>query len=138
VKKYPQLLLLALGTAFYLIGFTAYGFVTTYPFFLIAMLFITVGEMIAIPVGQSLAARFAPEEMRGRYMAFYGLSWAIPSMVGSIAAGLIMDNYDPNWVWYASGILSALAIIGFLALHIRTRDRLVVEDLESEEAVFIP
>lgn len=135
VKKYPQLLLLAVGTAFYMFGFTAYGFVSTYPWFLIAMLLITIGEMIAIPVGQSLAARFAPEEMRGRYMAFYGLSWAIPSMVGSIAAGLILDNYDPNWVWYACGILSALAIIGFVALHMKTRDRLVIEDFESDEAV---
>jgi predicted MFS family arabinose efflux permease len=136
-KKYPELLLLALGTTFYLIGFTAYGFVSTYPLFLAAMLFITFGEMIAIPVGQSLAARFAPEDMRGRYMAFYGLSWAIPSMVGSIAAGLIMDNYNPDWVWYACGILSALAILGFIALHIKTRDRLQPETVENEGTLLI-
>jgi MFS family permease len=138
VKKYPELLLLALGTAFYLIGFTAYGFVSTYPLFLIAMLFITFGEMIALPVGQSLAARFAPEAMRGRYMAFYGLSWAIPSMVGSVAAGLIMDNYNPRWVWYACGILSAIAILVFLGLHVKSRDRLQVERLESEESILFP
>ena len=135
IKKYPQLLLLAVGTAFYLIGFTAYGFVSTYPWFLAAMLLITFGEMIALPVGQSLASRFAPEDMRGRYMAFYGLSWAIPSMVGSIAAGLIMDNYNPNWVWYACGILSTIAIIGFLVLHSKTRDRLAVDDLKREESI---
>jgi MFS family permease len=138
VKKYPELLLLALGTAFYLVGFTAYGFVSTYPLFLIAMLFITFGEMIALPVGQSLAARFAPEAMRGRYMAFYGLSWAIPSMVGSIAAGLIMDNYNPRWVWYACGILSATAILVFLGLHFKSRDRLQVERMESEESILFP
>ena len=133
VKQIPSMLLMAIGTAFYLVGFTAYGFVSTYPLFLAAMLIITFGEMIIIPVGQSLAARFAPEAMRGRYMAFYGLSWAIPSMIGSLAAGLIMDNYNPRWVWYACGILSTLAILGFLFLYIKTRDRFVEKtDIEKE------
>jgi MFS family permease len=133
VKKVPDLLLMAIGTAFYLVGFTAYGFVSTYPLFLIAMLLITFGEMIIIPVGQSLAARFAPVAMRGRYMAFYGLSWAIPSMIGSLAAGLIMDNYNPRWVWYACGILSALAILGFLFLYTKTRDRFVETGVVKED-----
>jgi MFS family permease len=135
VKKFPELVLLAVGTGFYLVGFTAYGFVSTYPLFLTAMLIITFGEMIIIPVGQSLAARFAPEAMRGRYMAFYGLSWAIPSMVGSLAAGLIMDNYDPHWVWYACGILSALAIIGFLFLYSKTRSRFVDITITEKETL---
>jgi MFS family permease len=135
VKKVPELLLMAIGTAFYLVGFTAYGFVSTYPLFLAAMLIITFGEMIIIPVGQSLAARFAPEAMRGRYMAFYGLSWAIPSMVGSLAAGLIMDNYNPHWVWYACGILSALAIIWFLFLYAKTRERFVDTSITEKESL---
>jgi MFS family permease len=135
LKKIPELLLMAVGTGFYLVGYTAYGFVSTYPLFLAAMLFITFGEMIIIPVGQALAARFAPEAMRGRYMAFYGLSWAIPSMVGSLAAGLIMDNYNPRWVWYACGILSVMAILGFLFLHTKTRDRFVKTGMTEEETV---
>jgi MFS family permease len=135
VRKVPELLLMAIGTGFYLVGFTAYGFISTYPLFLIAMLIITFGEMIIIPVGQSLAARFAPEAMRGRYMAFYGLSWAIPSMVGSLAAGLIMDNYDPHWVWYACGILSVIAILGFLTLYTKTRERFVDRSLAEKESL---
>jgi MFS family permease len=41
----------------------------------VAILIITVGEMIVMPVGQALVAHFAPEDKRGRYMAFYSLSW---------------------------------------------------------------
>jgi MFS family permease len=138
LKKIPELLLMAIGTTLYLVGFTAYGFVSTYPLFLAAMLFITFGEMIIIPVGQALAARFAPEAMRGRYMAFYGLSWAIPSMVGSLAAGLIMDNYNPRWVWYACGILSTLAIIGFLTLYAKTHDQFAYEKVDEKESTISP
>lgn len=134
VRPYPQMLVMALGTGLYLVGFTAYGFVSSYLLFAIAMLVITFGEMLIIPVGQALAARFAPGTMRGRYMAVFALSWAIPNTVGPYAAGLIMDYYDPRWVWYASGILSALAVLGYLLLHRRTRARFEETGL-AEEAI---
>jgi MFS family permease len=38
--------------------------------------------MIIMPVSQALAANFAPEAMRGRYMAVFSLAWAIPATVG--------------------------------------------------------
>jgi MFS family permease len=123
VKHYPPMLMMALGTVFYMVGFTMYGFVSTYALFIAAILLITVGEMIVMPVGQALAARFAPEAMRGRYMAFFGFSWALPGMVSAWAAGVIMDNYNPNWVWYLCGIISAVAVLGFYGLHLSTRTR---------------
>ena len=109
-----------------------YGFVSTYTLFVTAILLITIGEMIVMPVGQALVARFAPEDMRGRYMAFFALSWTIPAAVGPWAAGLIMDNHDPNWVWYAAGIISAVAIAGFCALHLITRPRLAEREAQRE------
>jgi MFS family permease len=127
-SRYPAMLVMAIGTLFYLVGLTMYGFVATFGLFVVAMIIITFGEMIVVPVGQALAANFAPPEMRGRYMALFGLSWTVPSAVGTWTAGLIMDNYDPNWVWYLSGIISAVAAAGFLALYFATRTRLASPD----------
>ncbi len=123
VKKYPPMLMMALGSAFYLVGFSMYGFVSAYALFIVAMVLITGGEMIVMPVSQALAANFAPEDMRGRYMAVFSLAWMIPSTVGAAAAGLIMDNFNPNWVWYTAGIICTLAVMGFLFLHQATRER---------------
>ncbi|NIS81128.1 MAG: MFS transporter [Anaerolineales bacterium] len=123
IRGRPPMLMMMLGTAFYLVGFTMYGFVSTFFLFVIAILLITIGEMIVVPVGQALVARFAPEAMRGRYMAVYSLAWTIPAAVGPWAAGMILDNYNPNWVWYASGIICAIAITGFYFLHLKTRER---------------
>ena len=119
IKRFPPLLMMAVATGFYLIGFTMFGLVSAYALFILAVLIITIGEMIGMPTSQSLMAAFAPEEMRGRYMAIGGLSWAVPSMIGPWAAGLIMDNYNPNWVWYAGGILCAVAMTAFYGLHLR-------------------
>ena len=125
-KNYPPLLMMALGGAFYVVGFSMFGFVAAYFLFVTAVVLITFGEMIVVPIGQSLAASFAPADMRGRYMAFFGLSWALPSTIGPWAAGLIMDNYDPRWVWYLGGIIATLSVLAFLWLYAATRQRFAV------------
>jgi MFS family permease len=119
IKDYPPMKMMALGAFFYMIGFTMFGFINALWLYAAAILIITLGEMIVVPTGQGLVAHFAPEEMRGRYMATYGLAWTIPQMLGPVGAGLIMDNYDPNWVWYIGGVLVLVSILGFLSLHRR-------------------
>ena len=111
------MLVMALGALIYAIGFSMYGFVGQYGMFMVAMAIITVGEMVVTPVAQALVAKFSPEEMRGRYMAVFGISWLIPGAIGPLLAGLIMDNGNPLWVWYASGVLATVAAIGFLGFH---------------------
>jgi MFS family permease len=85
------------------------------------MAIITVGEMVMVPVSSALVANFAPEEMRGRYSFVYGLSWGISFAVGPVLAGLIMDNLNPDWLWYICGILGSLAAFGYLILSRRDR-----------------
>jgi MFS family permease len=116
IRGRPPFLVMAIGTALYGIGFGMYGFVSQFSFFLLAMVIITIGEMLTAPVGQALVAKFAPEDMRGRYMAISGFSWAIPSATGLILAGLIIDNIGPNWVWYLAAIVSIPAVLGFVML----------------------
>lgn len=117
IEKFRPMTMMVAGTLLYAVGFGMYGFVATYPLFLLAMVVITIGEMLVSPVGQALVARFAPEDMRGRYMAVFGFSWVIPSTVGPLLAGLVMDNADPRWVWYAAGIIGLVAAGAFAWLE---------------------
>ena len=113
VRGYPPLLVLAAGTLLYAVGFGLYGFVAGFALFVAAMVIITIGELLAVPVGQAMAAQFAPEAMRGRYMAVFGFAWGSASGVGTLLAGLVMDNADPRWVWYLGGIAAGLAALGY-------------------------
>lgn len=135
VKQYPPMLMMALGSAFYVVGFTMFGYVTAYYLFVAAVVVITIGEMIVMPVSQALAANFAPEEMRGRYMAVFGLCWGLPSLVGPTLAGLILDNLNPRLVWYIGGALCSLAALGYIALHRFARSRLAQPAVEDTAAV---
>jgi MFS family permease len=133
LRPYRPMILMAVGTALYMVGFSMYGFVTTFFLFAVAMLTITFGEMVVIPTAQALVARLAPEDKRGRYMAVFGLSWGISATFGPFGAGLILDNFNPNWVWYLGGILAAVAVAGFLALDARTKSRLAAEPAAHDQ-----
>ena len=121
VGRYNPFLMLAAGTVFYLVGYTAFGFIYGFYAFLGAVILITVGEMIMIPVQMSIVAKLAPDDMRGRYMAASGFSWSVAAMVGPWAAGLVMDNYNPEIVWIICGCFSIIAVAGFLFLYLRSR-----------------
>jgi MFS family permease len=123
IKYRPPFLMMALGTVFYMIGFALFGIVTAYFLFALNIVIITIGEMIIMPTSQSIAANFAPETMRGRYMAIFGLSWAIPATIGPGAAGYILDNYNPNLLWYLGGALCGLSVLAYYALHLRLGDK---------------
>ena len=128
VSKYAPMKVMAIGALFYLVGFGMYGFISAVYLFFIAMIIITIGEMIIAPIQQTIVAKFAPEDMRGRYMAMFGFHWGIPNLFGVLLAGLVMENIGPNWVWYFAGILSFISVVGFWSLHGVTKKRFSKEE----------
>lgn len=136
IKYRPPFLMMAIGTVFYMIGFALFGIVTAYVLFALNIVIITIGEMIVVPTSQSIATNFAPEAMRGRYMAIFGLSWAIPSTVGPGAAGYILDNYNPNLLWYLGGALCALSVLAYYWLHVRLGTKPEFAAVEEEAVPF--
>jgi MFS family permease len=119
IKHRSPFLMMALGTLFYMIGFGLFGVVAVYWLFALNIIIITIGEMIIMPTSQALAANFAPANMRGRYMAVFGLTWGIPSIFGPGLAGLVLDNLNPNLLWYIAAVLCAMSAFAYYTLHIR-------------------
>ncbi|MCW5873490.1 MAG: MFS transporter [Anaerolineales bacterium] len=119
IKWRPPFLMMALGAAFYVIGFSLFGLVAAYWLFVGAIIVITIGEMVIVPTASALAANFAPEAMRGRYMAVFSLVWALPAALGPAAAGFVLDNYDPNLLWLGGGLVCAVAMAFYYYLHLR-------------------
>jgi len=117
LEKYRPMLMMAAGSLLYAIGFAMYGFVPTFALFVIAMIIITIGEMVVTPFQQSLVASFAPEHMRGRYMAVSSLSWSISFTVGPYFAGLLLDSANPGLLWAFCGIVGIFATLGFIVLN---------------------
>lgn len=131
IDKYKPMLMMALGTLLSGLGFALFGFVNTYSLAIVAMVIITIGEMIWAPVSNALVAMFAPEDMRGRYMATFGFSWGIPFAVGPLLAGQFLDSGNGNWLWYACGILGILGTLCFIALNKPIQDKYADKQTQS-------
>lgn len=119
IRNFSPFLMMMFSALFYMLGFGMVGFVSGYPYFILAAVTITVGEMIFFPTSSAITAKFAPPEMRGRYMAVAHLVWAIPATIGPAAAGLILDRFVPELLWYIGAAVCAVSALGFYALHLR-------------------
>jgi MFS family permease len=117
IEKYRPFMMIAIGALLYGVGFGMYGFVSSFPMFAVAMAVLTIGEMIATPTSQAIVAKLSPEQMRGRYMALFGYSWGISYAIGPYLAGMIMDNFNPNFLWYACLLIGSISAVGFLAMQ---------------------
>ena len=137
IRRRPAFLMMALSTFIFAIGFFMYGMVSSFMLFIVAAVIVCLGEMLFFPTSSALAANFAPEDMRGRYMAVSGLVWSIPATVGPAAAGIIMDNYNPNLVWYIGGVICIISGIGYYALHLKlgNQQRFAPPPLENVQEV---
>ena len=122
-EKLKPMLAMVAGSVFATIGYGLFGFVHGIWMFALSMAILTFGEMILDPMSQTLAAKFAPADMRGRYMAALGFSVSFSNLITPYLAGLVIDHYDPNWIWYACGIIGSLTILGYLGLHFRIKGR---------------
>jgi hypothetical protein len=65
-----------------------------------------------------------PEDKRGRYNAFAGLSWGVPNIFSTFFAGLVMDNLNPDLVWIFAGCICLVTMCGYLILNPYAQKRL--------------
>jgi MFS family permease len=119
INTQPKFLMMAVGTLLYMVGFGMFAVVAAYWLFAAAVVIITAGEMIVVPIGQALASTFAPAQMRGRYMAVYDLTGKVPATFGPAAAGVVLDHFNPVLLWYIGGVFCAISAMGFYMLHAR-------------------
>jgi predicted MFS family arabinose efflux permease len=82
-----------------------------------AILFITVGEMLAFPFINTAIMGKANEYNRGKYAAAYALSWSVAQIVGPGGGALIVDRWGYVALWIVLVILCLLCALAFKILR---------------------
>jgi MFS family permease len=106
---------LILGSLLYVFGYLSFGWITQFGWALGAMAIVTAGEIIHSPVTLSVIGELAPQDQRGRYMGFYGLSETIGISMGPLVGGLLLDAFpsDLRFVWAPISSIALIAAIGY-------------------------
>lgn len=133
MARFQPMVAMATGTGLVAIGFWLFGGGSAYAAFVAAMVAISFGQMVLLPTQRAVVASLSPPNMRGRYIGAVGLAISAAQAVGPLLAGLVMDHFDPRWVWFGAGILGGGAVVWFLLLRRLADPRLLGTQLPSTE-----
>jgi predicted MFS family arabinose efflux permease len=77
------------------------------------VLFITFGEMLALPFFNSIAMKRSNEYNRGQYAAAYTISWSVAIVIGPSGGAWIADTFGYRWLWATLIVISLFCAWAF-------------------------
>ncbi len=101
-------------------GLCVLAFGAGLPMLVLAIVVLTIGEMIAMPIASSYVANLAPDDMRGRYMGVLGFSWNTAVGVGPMV-GLWIFGRSPELLWTLCGV-AGFAAAALILVRVRAAD----------------
>lgn len=88
MKRYHDRNVLAWGIFFFTLGYMVLGFSCQPWILLLAMLVLSIGELMYIPIKQAILGDIPPSHLRSSYMAINGMSQYIAMIVGAVGITL--------------------------------------------------
>lgn len=122
-RKKPEFIMLAVGAGFYALGLSSVALGDSFPDFVVSMVIMTIGELILQPIAMAVVSRFAPADLRGRYMSLFSLTMGAARGIGPLMGGFLNDYVSPASIWYGAGVMAVVSAMIFMWMH-RNRDRL--------------
>ncbi len=116
-KRQDTLRVMAIGTLLYALGVGSIAVGSGFWSFWLSMVIMTFGELILIPTATTFTANLAPQDMRGRYMSVYNLTWGLAAGVGPLLGGLLNDALGPRAIWLGGGLIGLLSVAAFIARY---------------------
>lgn len=100
--------LMAAGYAVLGIGMGVNALGASLPVLVTSMVIFTIGEMMALPVGNSYLASLAPDDMRGRYQGMISITGSLGTLVGP-SMGISLYQYNAPLLWILILVIAFLS-----------------------------
>jgi MFS family permease len=121
IKHWPVVRTIGWGCFLFCLGWGILPFGQTAAFAVLAMLIVTVGEMLSFAMSTGFVANRSGPGGESAYMGWYMVMFAVASVLGPGIGGAIYQ-VNPNAVWYVSLAVGVLVLIGFQLLALRVRE----------------
>ena len=126
-KKHPPVQVMRWGAMFYVFAPLLIAVSNGFWGFWLAMVVMTMGELVVVPRASAHAANLAPVDKRGRYMSLYGLSWNVAAGISPVLGGFLSDQIGPRSPWLVGVLIGMLAVLAFRRLNQRqARENVVI------------
>ena len=77
----------------------------------------TFGEMLALPMLNTVVASRAPRGAQGRYMGGFAMSFSVAFMIAPAGGTWVYDHLSPESLWAGLGVLGAVLWLGAIAVR---------------------
>ncbi|MGX7829194.1 MDR family MFS transporter [Actinokineospora sp. 24-640] len=122
VQRMPAKLAVAVGIGLVGVGMNLYIAGPAVAMFVVATVVWTLGEIIGTPTASAYPGQVAPAGLRGRYIAASAFSMQIGYAVGPVL-GVALWVVWQDGVWWASSIITAVAVVATLIGVVKPRAR---------------
>lgn len=119
IQSYRDTQVMPIGAVFYVAAMLIVGISSNFWGFWLAMVVMTIGELITAPTATTFVANLAPLDQRGRYLGIFGLTWHVAMAIGPFAAGVLTDAFGIRSPWFAGALVGALSVYAFARLDRR-------------------
>ena len=113
-KRHSPVLMVALGAVFYSAASLMIALGGSFWAFWLAMVVMTIGELIMMPTATTYSANLAPADKRGRYMSIHGMTSGLANGIGPLLGGTLNDTISPHAPWYAGSFIALTSVVLFL------------------------
>jgi predicted MFS family arabinose efflux permease len=117
VEKMDNFRLVAAGAFLLCAGFGLIPFGESIWFICFTVVIWTVGEMLSLPVINSIVAERAPAAGRGRYMGLFTMSFSLGLVIAPSLGMYLWEEFGWQTVWFSVGLAGVPLAIGVLLLR---------------------
>ena len=130
-KRDKQLLIIKYGVLLIACSYLAFLLpISTFLMVLLFVLFITLGEILALPFQTNYALHRADPKIRGNYMGWYGMMWSISMMIGPPLGFAIADRFGFYWLMGILSVITLLVSLGFGILSKKEKKMISIIDFK--------
>jgi predicted MFS family arabinose efflux permease len=100
--------MITMGLSFVLLNLYHHGFIL-----IIAMLMLSLAEILAMPFMATYVVQQSSEKNRGSYMGLYTISFSVAHILAPVLGAAIITHFGYHTLWWVIGFASIVIGIGF-------------------------
>ncbi len=117
VERFDAMRTIAAGAFLVGAGLSLLPFGPPYLVAVLAIVVLTFGEMLALPITNAIVADRAGRAQMGQYMGLFTLAFSTAFVIGPIVGTAVYQHLGPETLWYGLGCTGIGLAIGFVVLR---------------------
>lgn len=111
-RRWPLVRLIGWGSFLCCTGFGMLPFGSSTAYCILAMIVVTIGEMLSFPSSAAYVSRLSPPGNEGRYMGWYTLTHSLAWICAPTLGATIYD-INPTTMWLSGLAIGVVVLLGF-------------------------